>query len=93
MDEVAELIRDVGPTLVVTILLDGPQLATRWTARYAGVLADDPGIGGAHAHGQRDGRAQPADAGCRRRPSSRCGRTRPAGLREISLEHGPPACS
>ena len=35
--------RDVGPTLVVTILLDGPQLATRWTARYAGVLADDPG--------------------------------------------------
>ena len=43
LDEVAELIRDVGPTLVVTILLDGPQLATRWTARYAGVLADDPG--------------------------------------------------
>jgi hypothetical protein len=43
MDEVAELVRDVGPTLVVTILLDGPQLATRWTARYAGVLADDPG--------------------------------------------------
>ena len=43
LDEVAELIRDVGPTLVVTILLDGPQLASRWTARYAGVLADDPG--------------------------------------------------
>jgi hypothetical protein len=33
----------VGPTLVVTLLLDGPQLAARWTARYAGVLADDPG--------------------------------------------------
>jgi hypothetical protein len=43
LDEVAELIRDVGPTLVVTILLDGPQLASRWTARYASVLADDPG--------------------------------------------------
>ena len=43
LDEVAELIRDVGPSLVVTILLDGPQLASRWTARYASVLADDPG--------------------------------------------------
>ena len=43
LDEVAELVRDIGPTLVVTILLDGPQLASRWTARYASVLADDPG--------------------------------------------------
>jgi hypothetical protein len=43
IDEVADLLRIVGPTLVVTILLDGPQLASRWTARYAGVLADDPG--------------------------------------------------
>lgn len=42
-DGVAELLRSVGPTLVVTLLLDGPQLASRWTARYAGVLADDPG--------------------------------------------------
>jgi hypothetical protein len=43
LDGVAELLRSVGPTLVVTLLLDGPQLATRWTARYASVLADDPG--------------------------------------------------
>jgi hypothetical protein len=43
LDEVADLLRAVGPTVVVTILLDGPQLATRWTARYASVLADDPG--------------------------------------------------
>ncbi len=28
---------------MVTVLLDGPQLASRWTARYASVLADDPG--------------------------------------------------
>ena len=27
----------------MTTLLDGPQLASRWTARYASVLADDPG--------------------------------------------------
>jgi len=42
-DEVAGVIRDVGPTIVVTPLLDGPQLSSRWGARYAGVLADDPG--------------------------------------------------
>ena len=43
LDGVAELLRAVGPTLVMTLLLDGPQLASRWTSRYAGVLADDPG--------------------------------------------------
>lgn len=45
LDEVADLLRTVGPTLVVAILLDGPQLASRWAARYASVLADDPGSG------------------------------------------------
>jgi hypothetical protein len=43
LDDVAELVRSVGPSLVVTPLLDGPQLSSRWTARYASVLADDPG--------------------------------------------------
>jgi hypothetical protein len=43
LDGVAQLLRSLGPTLVLTLLLDGPQLASRWTARYAGVLADDPG--------------------------------------------------
>jgi hypothetical protein len=43
IDEVAEIIRSVGPTVVVTPLLDGPQLTSRWAARYASVLADDPG--------------------------------------------------
>jgi hypothetical protein len=42
-DQVAEVIRDVGPTGVITVLLDGPQLTSRWAARYASVLADDPG--------------------------------------------------
>lgn len=42
-DPTAELIRSVGPSLVVTVLMDGPQLADRWSARYACVLADDPG--------------------------------------------------
>ena len=43
IDEVADVIRSVGPTIVVTPLLDGPQLGSRWAARYASVLADDPG--------------------------------------------------
>jgi hypothetical protein len=43
IDEVADVVRSVGPTMVVTPLLDGPQLASRWAARYASVLADDPG--------------------------------------------------
>ena len=42
-DEVADLIRAIGPTGIVTPLLDGPQLASRWSARYASVFADDPG--------------------------------------------------
>jgi hypothetical protein len=42
-DEIAQLIRSVGPTAVIVGLLDGPQLTSRWSARYASVLADDPG--------------------------------------------------
>jgi hypothetical protein len=42
-DDVASVIRSVGPMIVVTPLLDGPQLSSRWAARYAGILADDPG--------------------------------------------------
>ena len=43
LDEVADLVRRMGPSLVVAVLLDGPQLARRWPCRYASVLADDPG--------------------------------------------------
>ena len=43
IDDVVDLIRAVGPSLVIALLLDGPQLASRWTARYASVLNDDPG--------------------------------------------------
>src|SRR5215470_11713183 len=43
IDNVADVIRSVGPTAVITPLLDGPQLNSRWAARYASVLADDPG--------------------------------------------------
>lgn len=42
-DPVAELVRSVGPNLVIALLMDGPQIPSRWSARYATVLADDPG--------------------------------------------------
>jgi hypothetical protein len=42
-DPIADLIRHVGPSLVVAILMDGPQLRDRWPARYAGILSEDPG--------------------------------------------------
>lgn len=43
VDDVAEVIRRIGPTTVFALLLDGPQLTPRWSSRYASVLADDPG--------------------------------------------------
>ncbi len=39
----SELIRSVGPNLLVTILMDGAQKADRWPARYAGIFGEDPG--------------------------------------------------
>lgn len=42
-DPVAELVRGVGPNLIIALLMDAPQLGVRWPARYAAVLADDPG--------------------------------------------------
>lgn len=42
-DPISDLIRTVGPTLVVAILMDGPQLLRRWAGKYASVLGDDPG--------------------------------------------------
>jgi len=42
-EPVARLVRAVGPNLVIALLMDGPQLTSRWPARYATVLADDPG--------------------------------------------------
>lgn len=43
MDEVTDVLRRIGPSMVIALLLDGPQLATRWPCRYASVLADEPG--------------------------------------------------
>lgn len=42
-EPVAEIVRAVGPNLLIALLMDAPQLPARWPARYATVLADDPG--------------------------------------------------
>lgn len=42
-ESLAELIRSVGPSLVVSVLLDGPQKRDRWSARYASAFSEDPG--------------------------------------------------
>lgn len=41
-DPVDDILRSVGPNLVIALLMDGPQLAQRWPSRYAMALADDP---------------------------------------------------
>ncbi|HEX8894955.1 MAG TPA: hypothetical protein VF783_16620, partial [Terriglobales bacterium] len=87
IDSVAEVVRSVGPTLIYTPLLDGPQLSSRWAARYASVLADDPGatVGTLTSYGmvQRSrphGRGASAVVGLWKDPVR--------GLIEISLEPG-----
>ncbi len=42
-DPAAQVIRAVGPNLVIALLMDGPQIQKRWPAKYASVLAEDPG--------------------------------------------------
>lgn len=42
-EPVAQAVRSVGPNLVISLLLDGPQISPRWPGKYAAVLSDDPG--------------------------------------------------
>ena len=41
-DPCLDIMRSVAPNLIFALLMDGPQIASRWSARYAGSLADDP---------------------------------------------------
>ena len=43
VDPCQSVIRAIGPNLIFALLMDGPQLETRWPGRYAMGLADDPG--------------------------------------------------
>jgi hypothetical protein len=85
IDDVFDLLRTVGPNLVVALLLDGPQIGSRWTARYSSVLADDPGSAvltltsyGMVANAWRDGRPTSSVVAL--------WKDNARGLREISLE-------
>lgn len=42
-DPCHEVLRAIGPNLVFVLLMDGPQIPIRWSARYATALSDDPG--------------------------------------------------
>ena len=42
-EPVAQAVRAIGPNLVVSLLLDGPQISSRWPGKYSAVLSDDPG--------------------------------------------------
>lgn len=42
-DPVGDIIRAVGPNLIIALLSDGPQIGSRWPGRYASGFADDPG--------------------------------------------------
>ncbi|UJB33743.1 hypothetical protein [Chromobacterium sp. Beijing] len=42
-DPAMPTVRAVGPNLIIALLMDGPQIKGRWSAKYAGVLAEDPG--------------------------------------------------
>jgi hypothetical protein len=42
-DPAHEVLKALGPNLVFVLLMDGPQLNYRWSARYANGLSDDPG--------------------------------------------------
>lgn len=43
VDPCQELIRAIGSSIIFALLMDAPQLKARWPARYATVLAEDPG--------------------------------------------------
>lgn len=65
IDPCQRLIRAIGPSLVIALLMDGPQLGHRWPARYATVLAEDPGASvltftslGLIARGEHQGRSR-----------------------------------
>lgn len=43
VDPAQELLRAIGPNIVIALLMDSAQIQTRWPNRYATVLAEDPG--------------------------------------------------
>jgi hypothetical protein len=42
-DPARPIVEAIGPNLVISLLMDGHQTINRWSAKYANVLAEDPG--------------------------------------------------
>ncbi len=91
-DPVAEVIRAVGPTLVCALLMDGPQLKSRWSSRYASVLAEDPGCSVLSLTSLGMALRSRPPAGERRSRKIALWRDAKEGEREIELEEGHDAC-
>jgi len=96
-DPAADLIRSVGPNLLITLLMDGPQLRGRWPGRYASVLAEDPGTSvlTLTSLGMAERSRPPMKTTGRRADKSRSvalWRDVELGEQEISLDAGDDAC-
>jgi hypothetical protein len=91
-DPIGNIVRAVGPNLLVALLQDGPQLTNRWSARCATVLADDPGCSvlTLTSAGMSDISRPPQEA-FKGTPSPRVialWKDKDAGTREITLPSG-----
>jgi hypothetical protein len=95
-DPAADLIRAVGPNLLIALLMDGPQLSGRWPARYASVLAEDPGTSvlTLTSLGMAERSRPTIQTGQRAPPSRVIGLWRDAveGEIQIALDSGDDAC-
>ncbi len=98
-DPAGDIVRAVAPNLVVSLLMDGPQLMSRWASRHAATLAEDPGAR-PHDHKSWYGPAEPAvklhEQGTSGRPLERGGRQcggdriarRPPRCRSVGIHEG-----
>jgi hypothetical protein len=87
-DPVGDLLRAVVPNLVLALLMDGPQIKERWSARYATTLAEDPGCSALRltsAGMSKLSRARPVSTGAR---SSAFGKMQINTPLEIELPDG-----
>jgi hypothetical protein len=95
-DPAADLIRAVGPNILIALLMDGPQLGGRWPARYASVLAEDPGTSvlTLTSLGMAERSRPVVQSGQRASPSRVIGLWRDAaeGEFQIALDPGDDAC-
>ncbi|MDD9940162.1 MAG: hypothetical protein OXU20_03770 [Myxococcales bacterium] len=93
-DPTAETIRAVGPNLVIALLMDAPQLRDRWPARYASILAEDPGCSVLTLTSRGMSRlSSPKDEAAEDKSDVLAlWRDAPHGQREVRIPEGCPGC-